>query len=86
MLAHVHRAAEKAGSPRTFSTRLQKMWPPSSGRNGSRLIRPSERLSEGEQGEGRYCADIDRLVGNITEPDNAGNLLAVLGVEDVGDH
>ena len=33
------------GLPRTFSTRLQKMWPPSSGRNGKRLIRPRERLT-----------------------------------------
>ena len=32
------------GLPRTFSTRLQKMCPPSSGRNGNRLITASERL------------------------------------------
>jgi hypothetical protein len=30
--------------PRTFSTTLQKMWPPSSGRNGKRLTIASERL------------------------------------------
>ena len=37
--------------PRTFSTRLQKMWPPSSGRNGKRLMTPSERLIDGEHEE-----------------------------------
>ena len=34
----------ETGLPRTFSTIAQKMWPPSSGRNGSRLMTPSERL------------------------------------------
>ena len=28
--------------PRTFSASAQKMWPPSSGRNGNRLMTPSE--------------------------------------------
>ena len=32
------------GRPRSFSTMLQKMWPPSSGRNGKRLMTASERL------------------------------------------
>ena len=32
------------GRPRIFSTRLQKMCPPSSGRNGNRLMIASERL------------------------------------------
>ena len=35
----------ETGLPRSFSTSAQKMWPPSSGRIGSRLIRPSERLT-----------------------------------------
>ena len=30
------------GRPRTFSASAQKMWPPSSGRNGNRLMTPSE--------------------------------------------
>ena len=30
------------GRPRTFSASAQKMCPPSSGRNGNRLITPSE--------------------------------------------
>ena len=76
----------ETGSPRIFSTRLQKMWPPSSGRNREKVDQAEREAEEGEQGEGGYCADPDLLVGNITEPDNAGNLLAVLGVEDVGDH
>ena len=30
--------------PRTFSASAQKMWPPSSGRNGNRLMIASDRL------------------------------------------
>ena len=32
------------GRPRSFSTTLQKMWPPSSGRNGNRFTIASDRL------------------------------------------
>ena len=34
--------ANGIGRPRTFSASAQKMWPPSSGRNGNRLMTPSE--------------------------------------------
>ena len=35
--------------PRTFSASAQKMWPPSSGRNGNRLMIPSESEITREQ-------------------------------------
>ena len=50
-----------------FSTRLQKMWPPSSGRIGSRLIRPSERLTRASSSSAASMPTVDRLVGDVAD-------------------
>ena len=61
------------------------MWPPSSGRIGSRLIRPSERLTRASSSSDCVDADVDRLVGDVADPDDAGDLLALFGFEDAGE-
>ena len=71
--------------PRSFSTIAQKMWPPSSGRIGNRLIRPSERLTRAEEQEGVAPAVVDGFVADVGDPDHAGDFLALFGFEDVGE-
>ena len=68
-----------------FLDQAQKMWPPSSGRIGSRLIRPSERLTRASSSSDWYDADVDRLVGDVADADDAGDLLALFRFEDAGE-
>ena len=58
------------------------MWPPSSGRIGNRLIRPSERLTSGQQ-EQRRGDPKSTPGGDVAGADDARDLLAFLGVEDM---
>ena len=57
------------------------MWPPSSGRNGNRLITPSERLITRQQREGPPRVEREGLPGHLVAPDDARYLLALLGLE-----
>ena len=75
----------ETGRPRSFSTRAQKMWPPSSGRIGSRLIRPSERLTRASSSSDAVDAVVDRLVGDVADADDAGDLLALFLFEEAGE-
>ena len=73
------------GLPAQFLDQAQKMWPPSSGRIGSRLIRPSERLTRASSSSAAVDADVDRLVGDVAGADDAGDLLALFLFEDAGE-
>ena len=66
------------GRPRTFSTRLQKMWPPSRGRNGNRLMTASERLITAISVSASR-SEPDRLPRHLVAPHHPGELLALLG-------
>ena len=71
--------------PRTFSASAQKMCPPSSGRNGNRLMTPSDSEMKAridQRGAGR---DLDRLARRLVAADDAADLLALLGHEDLRD-
>ena len=59
---------KETGRPRSFSTRLQKMCPPSSGRIGRRLIRPRERLTKPSKRSEGIGADGDRLMATSLTP------------------
>ena len=56
------------GLPRTFSTRLQKMWPPSSGRNGNRLISAEREADHGEHDQRLAGVELERLPGHLVAP------------------
>ena len=71
--------------PRTFSASAQKMWPPSSGRNGNRLMMPSESEMKREDDERGRGVELDRLARRLVAADDAAELLALLGVEDLRD-
>ena len=71
--------------PRTFSASAQKMWPPSSGRNGNRLMIAERQRDHREQEHRAVGRELDRLARRLVGADDAGDLLALLGVEDAGD-
>ena len=75
----------ETGRPRSFSTSAQKMWPPSRGRIGSRLIEAEREADEGEQQQRPFEALFDHLVADVADPDHAGDLLALFGFEEVGE-
>ena len=45
--------------PRTFSASAQKMWPPSSGRNGNRLMTPSDSEITASRNSASLRPDLD---------------------------
>ena len=61
------------------------MWPPSRGRKGKRLIRPSERLTTARRSSDFAGADIELLVGHGADPDDAGDFLAPFLFEEPGE-
>ena len=78
--------ANGIGRPRTFSASAQKMWPPSSGRNGNRLTTASESEISARMKSARGRVEGDRLARHLEGPDDARDLLARLRVvEDLDD-
>ncbi len=71
--------------PRSFSATAQKMWPPSSGRNGNRLMMPERQRDEPEHDERVARAELERLARLLVAADHAAELLALLGLEDLRD-
>ena len=61
------------------------MWPPSSGRNGKRLIRPSERLTTATSSSVSGVLEFEFFVGDVADADDAGELLALLLFEEPGE-
>ena len=55
--------ASGTGRPRIFSTAAQKMWPPSSGRNGNRftIASASEMMARIPSTSGRSCRIVWRV-------------------------
>ena len=66
------------GRPRAFSTRLQKMWPPSSGRNGKEVDQAEREADHREEEQGLLGAHVDGLVADVADPDDAADFLAFL--------
>ena len=67
--------------PRTFSASAQKMCPPSSGRNGNRLMTPRRREINASTITARSPVDRDRRARRLVAADDAADLLAFLGMK-----
>ena len=67
--------------PRTFSASAQKMWPPSSGRNGNRLTIASDSEMTARMFRASTQPErVDDLARGLVGADDARDLLACLGV------
>ena len=69
--------------PRTFSASAQKMWPPSSGRNGNRLMIASDSEISARISSARSSVEADRLARDLVGADEAADLLALSRLEEV---
>jgi len=66
--------------PRSFSATAQKMWPPSSGRNGKRLTMASDNEIAPRRKSACAVENWKDWAGHLIGADHAGDLLAVVGV------
>ena len=79
-LGALHDARTGSARPRTFSASAQKMCPPSSGRNGNRFTSASDSEMIASTVSARTQSNSIALARDLVGADDAGDLLALLGV------